>query len=55
MPTYITLLQYTQQGIEKIKDGPTRLLILALRMPKFNKDVLALDVAKLTQLCPQRF
>jgi uncharacterized protein with GYD domain len=25
MPTYITLLQYTQQGIEKIKDGPTRL------------------------------
>jgi uncharacterized protein with GYD domain len=25
MPTHITLLQYTQQGIEKIKDGPTRL------------------------------
>ncbi len=25
MPTYITLLRYTQQGIEKIKDGPTRL------------------------------
>lgn len=25
MPTYITLLRYTQQGIEKIKDGPARL------------------------------
>ena len=25
MPTYITLLQYTQQGAEKIKDSPTRL------------------------------
>jgi len=25
MPTYITLLRYTQQGIEKIKDSPTRL------------------------------
>jgi uncharacterized protein with GYD domain len=25
MPTYITLLQYTQQGIEKIKDSPMRL------------------------------
>jgi len=24
MPTYITLLRYTQQGIEKIKDSPTR-------------------------------
>jgi uncharacterized protein with GYD domain len=25
MPTYITLLRYTQQGVEKIKDSPTRL------------------------------
>jgi len=25
MPTYISLVNYTQQGIEKIKDGPTRL------------------------------
>ncbi len=25
MPTYITLLNFTQQGIEKIKDGPARL------------------------------
>jgi hypothetical protein len=25
MPTYITLLQYTPQGIQKIKDSPTRL------------------------------
>ena len=25
MPTYITLIQYTQQGIEKIKDSPARL------------------------------
>jgi uncharacterized protein with GYD domain len=25
MPTYITLLRYTQQGIEKIKNSPTRL------------------------------
>ncbi len=25
MPTYITLLRYTQQGMEKIKDSPTRL------------------------------
>ena len=25
MPTYITLLHYTQQGIEKMKDSPTRL------------------------------
>jgi len=25
MATYITLLRYTQQGIEKIKEGPTRL------------------------------
>ena len=25
MPTYITLLRYTQQGIEKIKDSPARL------------------------------
>ncbi len=25
MPTYITLLRYTQQGIEKMKDSPTRL------------------------------
>jgi len=25
MPTYITLLQYTPKGIEKIKEGPTRL------------------------------
>jgi uncharacterized protein with GYD domain len=25
MPTYITLLRYTQQGLEKIKDSPTRL------------------------------
>lgn len=24
MATYITLLRYTQQGIEKIKEGPTR-------------------------------
>jgi len=25
MPTYITLLNFTQEGIEKIKDGPARL------------------------------
>ena len=25
MPTYITLLRYTQQGIEKIKESPARL------------------------------
>jgi uncharacterized protein with GYD domain len=25
MPTYITLLRYTQKGIESIKDGPKRL------------------------------
>ncbi len=25
MPTYITLLRYTQQGIEKIKQSPARL------------------------------
>ena len=25
MPTYITLLRYTQKGIENIKDGPSRL------------------------------
>jgi uncharacterized protein with GYD domain len=25
MPTYVTLIQFTQQGIEKIKDSPTRL------------------------------
>jgi uncharacterized protein with GYD domain len=25
MPTYITLLSFTQQGVEKIKDGPARL------------------------------
>jgi uncharacterized protein with GYD domain len=25
MPTYITLIHYTQQGAEKIKDSPTRL------------------------------
>lgn len=25
MPTYITLLQFTQQGIEKIKESPARL------------------------------
>ncbi len=25
MPTYITLLTFTQQGIENIKEGPTRL------------------------------
>ena len=25
MPTYITLLHYTQQGIEKMKDSPARL------------------------------
>jgi hypothetical protein len=25
MPTYITLLRYTQQGTEKIKESPTRL------------------------------
>ena len=25
MPTYITLLRYTQQGIAKIKDSPKRL------------------------------
>lgn len=25
MATYISLLRYTQQGIEKIKDSPTRL------------------------------
>jgi uncharacterized protein with GYD domain len=25
MPTYLTLLRFTQQGIEKIKEGPARL------------------------------
>ncbi len=25
MPTYITLLRFTQKGIESIKEGPTRL------------------------------
>jgi len=25
MPTYVTLLRYTQKGIESIKDSPTRL------------------------------
>jgi uncharacterized protein with GYD domain len=25
MPTYITLIRYTQQGVEKIKDSPKRL------------------------------
>ncbi|HLF25259.1 MAG TPA: GYD domain-containing protein [Anaerolineae bacterium] len=25
MPTYITLLRFTQQGVEKIKEGPARL------------------------------
>jgi uncharacterized protein with GYD domain len=25
MPIYVTLLQFTQQGIEKIKDSPARL------------------------------
>ena len=25
MPTFITFLHYTQQGMENIKDGPTRL------------------------------
>lgn len=25
MPTYITLLRFTQQGIEKMKDSPARL------------------------------
>ena len=25
MPTYMTLIQYTQQGIESIKDSPARL------------------------------
>ena len=25
MPTYVTLLSYTQQGIQNIKDSPTRL------------------------------
>jgi len=25
MPTYITLINYTQQGIEAIEDGPNRL------------------------------
>ena len=25
MPTYISLLRFTQQGVEKIKDGPARL------------------------------
>ena len=25
MPTYITMLSFTQQGVEKIKDGPARL------------------------------
>ena len=25
MPTYIMLVRYTQQGIEKIKEGPSRL------------------------------
>jgi uncharacterized protein with GYD domain len=25
MPTYISLLRFTQQGVEKIKEGPARL------------------------------
>jgi uncharacterized protein with GYD domain len=25
MPTYVTLLQFTQQGVEKIKESPARL------------------------------
>lgn len=25
MPTYMTLIQYTQQGIRSVKDSPTRL------------------------------
>lgn len=25
MPTYITLIRYTQEGVEKIKEGPARL------------------------------
>jgi len=25
MPTYVTLISFTQQGIEKIKEGPARL------------------------------
>lgn len=25
MPTYVTLLRYTQKGIESIKEGPSRL------------------------------
>ena len=25
MPTYITLIQYTQQGVEKVKESPARL------------------------------
>ena len=25
MPTYMTLIRYTQQGIENIKDSPARL------------------------------
>lgn len=25
MPTYVTLMRYTQKGIESIKDGPARL------------------------------
>ena len=25
MPTYISLIQYTQQGVEKIKESPARL------------------------------
>jgi uncharacterized protein with GYD domain len=25
MPTYVTLMRYTQKGIESIKDGPSRL------------------------------
>ena len=25
MPTYITLMSYTQEGIEHVKDGPARL------------------------------
>src|SRR6266849_124988 len=25
MPTYISMLQYTQQGIQKVKDSPSRL------------------------------
>ena len=37
MPTYLTLLRYTQQGVEKIKDSPTRLTLRAYTEEEYRK------------------